>query len=736
MASMTETRVNTYTTGLQGHSSVVALADGGWVVTWHSDDGENSPYDIYQQRYNADGTVKGGEILVNSYTANSQDQPVVTALDDGGWAVAWMSNGVDSWNYGIEFQRYDDNGDAASSETAANVYFSDNQLDTQITTLASGQFLLTWTSYGQDGSGAGIYQRLFNADGTAASDEEQVNTTTDSDQQKSTLTALADGGWVVAWVSDGQDGSAAGIYQQRYGSDGVAVNGEILVNSYTTGEQTDPVATALADGGWVVAWTSTGEDGNFDGVFLRRYDAAGEAVGDDVQVNNWTTGQQSSAAITALEDGGWVVVWVDSAQSSSDIYSRRYDSDGNAVGDEWQVNVYGTGEQVEPAVTALSDGGYVITWTSAGQDGNDAGVFQQRFDADGFAYDDKASPIALASAVQGLQDAYIGFSTSMFAFSDTDGDALYSITITSLPTQGELFYGYDLQPVAVGQVIRSANISKLYYRGGDGEYGDAYASFGFEVTDSGGRHSEAASMVITLDKANQTPLVESEFATMTEGKTKIIDVMANDSDPDGDDLSFEEVQVESGRADVSVTDDGRLAVTYTGMDLAPGETAAISIYYSLSDGQASSDASLTITVQGVTEPGDDITGTRKDDTLKGTSEGERIFGRVGDDRIDGRAGEDTLFGEGGADRLTGGGDRDLLVFADNFGKDVVTDFDSAGKNRDVIELSDVAAITGYNDLMKHHVHDTGRNTVIDVGNDRITLQGIDLRDLGRDDFVF
>jgi serralysin len=162
------------------------------------------------------------------------------------------------------------------------------------------------------------------------------------------------------------------------------------------------------------------------------------------------------------------------------------------------------------------------------------------------------------------------------------------------------------------------------------------------------------------------------------------------------------------------------------MDLAPGETAAISIYYSLSDGQASSDASLTITVQGVTEPGDDITGTRKDDTLKGTSEGERIFGRVGDDRIDGRAGEDTLFGEGG----------DLLVFADNFGKDVVTDFDSAGKNRDVIELSDVAAITGYNDLMKHHVHDTGRNTVIDVGNDRITLQGIDLRDLGRDDFVF
>jgi hypothetical protein len=30
------------------------------------------------------------------------------------------------------------------------------------------------------------------------------------------VTGLADGGWVVTWTSFGQDGALGGIYQQRY----------------------------------------------------------------------------------------------------------------------------------------------------------------------------------------------------------------------------------------------------------------------------------------------------------------------------------------------------------------------------------------------------------------------------------------------------------------------------------------------------------------------------------------
>ena len=56
----TDTQVNTFTSGDQIYSSVTALNDGGFVVTWSSDGQDGSGYGIYGQRYAADGS-SGGE---------------------------------------------------------------------------------------------------------------------------------------------------------------------------------------------------------------------------------------------------------------------------------------------------------------------------------------------------------------------------------------------------------------------------------------------------------------------------------------------------------------------------------------------------------------------------------------------------------------------------------------------------------------------------------------------------
>ena len=53
--------------------------------------------------------------------------------------------------------------------------------------------------------------------------EFRVNTYTSNDQLYSSVTALADGGFVVTWSSYGQDGSGYGIYGQRYAADGTPV---------------------------------------------------------------------------------------------------------------------------------------------------------------------------------------------------------------------------------------------------------------------------------------------------------------------------------------------------------------------------------------------------------------------------------------------------------------------------------------------------------------------------------
>ena len=122
-----------------------------------------------------------------------------------------------------------------------------------------------------------------------------------------------------------------------------------------------PEVAAFSDGGYVVTWLSDfGQD-----VYARRYDGSGNALGSETLVNTTTTGNQAdNPAVAALSDGGYVVTWEFYQLGSDDwsIYARRYDGSGTEVGSETLVNTTTSGDQLNPAVAALSDGGYVVTW--------------------------------------------------------------------------------------------------------------------------------------------------------------------------------------------------------------------------------------------------------------------------------------------------------------------------------------------------------------------------------------
>ena len=85
------------------------------------------------------------------------------------------------------------------------------------------------------------------------------------------------------------------------------ISPDIQVNSYTASFQISPSVATLADGGWVVSWQSDSQDGDRGGIYLQRYDAAGVAVGGEVQVNSHTSGSQGNPSFAALVDGGFVV---------------------------------------------------------------------------------------------------------------------------------------------------------------------------------------------------------------------------------------------------------------------------------------------------------------------------------------------------------------------------------------------------------------------------------------------
>ena len=60
---------------------------------------------------------------------------------------------------------------------------------------------------------------------------------------------------------------------------------EFQVNTFTAKDQKDPTAAGLSDGGYVIVWESSDQDGSGKGVFGQRFDANGDPVGGEFPVN-------------------------------------------------------------------------------------------------------------------------------------------------------------------------------------------------------------------------------------------------------------------------------------------------------------------------------------------------------------------------------------------------------------------------------------------------------------------
>ena len=276
---------------------------------------------------------------------------------------------------------------SGGDEIQVNTQTSDTQYRSNIDSLTDGGYVVVWQSNNQDGSSWGIYGQRFDAEGAAVGSEFLVNTATANQQEWPAVAGLPNGGFVVVWQSYDQDGSQWGVYGQRYDSAGAAVGSEFLVNDSgaSTSEERASIVE-LSDGGFIVVWRSSNDD-----IYSQRFDADGDKVGSQVRVNTNTNGSDRNPDVAAFDGGGYVVTWMNSSRDGSDwgVFGQRFDADGNAVGSEFQVNTTTSDRQWRPDVATFSDGSFVVVWNSRNQDGSDIGVFGQRFDANGTAVGDE-----------------------------------------------------------------------------------------------------------------------------------------------------------------------------------------------------------------------------------------------------------------------------------------------------------------------------------------------------------
>ncbi|MDP4270063.1 MAG: Ig-like domain-containing protein, partial [Bacteroidota bacterium] len=203
------------------------------------------------------------------------------------------------------------------------------------------------------------------------------------------------------------------------------------------------------------------------------------------------------------------------------------------------------------------------------------------------------APVATAVPVTTPEDTPInGTGTA----TDVDGDALTFSKATD-PTHGTVVVNAD----GTYTYTPSAN-----YNGPD--------SFNVTVSDGNGGTNTVV-VNVTVTPVNDAPIAVNDYATTSEDSPKVINVLTNDSDVDGNALTITSVSVPT-KGTVVVNGDG--TITYTPNANANGND---SFTYTISDGHGgSSTATVNVAITPVNDlpvAVSDSTGTNEDTTLNG-----------------------------------------------------------------------------------------------------------------------
>lgn len=263
-------RVNSVTSGYQISPRVAASPGAGFVVVWESYSSagtDTSGKSVQARPFAVAGVPLSGDFQVNSHTTGHQTVPRVAVQPGGDFVVVWQTAGPidgDASGLGIRARRFDSVGAPASDEFQVNGYTINNQSAPVVATLADGGFVIAWQSDGSSGgdsSGLSIQARLYSASGAPLDEQFQVNSYSTGSQGEPAVAADSTGTLAISWTSDGSsagDSSSTSVQVRRYRVDGSALTDEFQVNTYTTNRQDSSAIAFSPNGDFVVTWESIG----------------------------------------------------------------------------------------------------------------------------------------------------------------------------------------------------------------------------------------------------------------------------------------------------------------------------------------------------------------------------------------------------------------------------------------------------------------------------------------------
>jgi len=691
------TAVNAGTAGFS-HPSVATLTGGGFVVAWQNE-GAAGGSDIVARRYDASGAPVAAEFTVNA-AAGLQVQASVIGLANGGFLIAWL--GSDGDGNGIFGQAYTsagvaDGGAFRVNETVAGDQTFDGIGADAVVQLADGTLVFTWSGNGE-GDDHGIFTRRFSPDDLGsiapdASDDlvsalpgqpvtidvlgndfERSNAATVTAvgaasagsvviNQNGTLTYTPGAGFngsdSFTYTITGPGGTDTATVTILDGRTPQPLGGDILANQSVSSVQDDASITALAGGGFVASW-SVAQSSSFHAM-ARVFAADGTPLGAEFQVSSGAS--IAVSAVAALANGGFAVLYTETASNPDTLYARAYTAAGTPVGAAVAVATSTSFDGIH--LTGRAEGGFAIIWST----GTDLfGRFHDNNGAAlGAAFTVSASPRTdRLPMIDQLEDGgYIAVWQRITVNGDTDVGAV------RLDAAGAVV-GAEFRPHASGTGAQSVPVVAALGDGGfvilwsgEGEvFGRRYdsagvggAEFRVNMTPVGDQMWPA---VIALDDGG---FIASWTSTGQDGSGNGIFAQAFDAAGLRYGAEFQVNAVSGGTQTLAVATIDSIA------QLADG-----TLVFSWEGAGAGDSGGVFVRRFSLDLPAIPISGTAGPDELEGTA---------GDDIIYGLGGDDILIGGAGADSLYGGPGNDIYL-VDNSADQVI---EVAGEGSDTIYTS-------------------------------------------------
>ena len=236
--------------------------------------------------------------------------------------------------------------------------------------LAGGDFLLVWTLERSHVRTGPFYEnrvvldqdvmvQRFDPQGLPRGAARRVNATAEGFQARPQILSRGPHGFVVAWEVGGKRfGPGASLVLRRLTLEGRPAGPDVRVDG--GGNLVGEVALAgRADGGFLVVWETEANQGD---VWARRFDAAAAPVGEPFLAHAPSGVQQRRPAVAAVI-GGYLVAWQGAVgPAERRIFGQFFSPAGARQGGAFQISAGNDVSQLAPAIARLPEGRLLVTW--------------------------------------------------------------------------------------------------------------------------------------------------------------------------------------------------------------------------------------------------------------------------------------------------------------------------------------------------------------------------------------